>query len=192
MLGNRREEIGRREGDVQEEADLLLDALEAQFLGERDQMVVVHPDEVVGFDEGGERPGEPLVDAPIAFEKRMLVDREVEPVVEGRPQCAVREAEIILFILAARQRDRRRPDAAVLLQFDAERGLVVLDDGAVPAEPQAAAALQCVFQRHREAAGLDGLVEIGNAIGRNDQSAHTVDSQGLDSLTAPLMIPTME
>ena len=49
VVGQRGEDFRRRKRNVQEEADPVLVAALAQRLGERDQVIVVHPDDVVGL-----------------------------------------------------------------------------------------------------------------------------------------------
>ena len=48
----------RRERDVQEEAERPVEALLAQHAAERDQVIVVRPQRVVGLQHGAERCGE--------------------------------------------------------------------------------------------------------------------------------------
>ena len=50
--------VGRRAGDVQIEADRVRVTPRAQFLGERHQVIVVHPDDVVLLDQFAELVGE--------------------------------------------------------------------------------------------------------------------------------------
>ena len=51
--GQRAQRLDVRERDVQEEADRLPRAEFAQVLRERDQVIVVHPDQVVGLSGAG-------------------------------------------------------------------------------------------------------------------------------------------
>ena len=68
MLRQGEEDVGRRAGDVEEKADRIVVSARAQFLRQRQQMVVVHPDPIVRPDEPGQRVGEEGVDAQIAAE----------------------------------------------------------------------------------------------------------------------------
>ena len=70
-------------------------------------------------------------------------------------------------------------------------GLVV-DDIAVPAEPEAAGFLEHRADGNGETPGLGAGLEIGHSVRNDDEPAHTTVSQGRDSRTAPLMMPTME
>jgi hypothetical protein len=75
---------------VQEKADALATAQAAQLLAERDQVIIVHPDDVVGPEQGRQPLGELPVDALIRVEGAPLEDREIDPVVEQRPEDLVR------------------------------------------------------------------------------------------------------
>ena len=50
LTGNGREDLRRGEGRVQEKADARGAAPAPQFLGQRDQMIVVDPDQIVGAE----------------------------------------------------------------------------------------------------------------------------------------------
>ena len=64
VLGQRREDLRRRERRVQEEADALAHAQAAQLVGERNQVEVVRPDDVVAAQQLCKCRGEARVDAP--------------------------------------------------------------------------------------------------------------------------------
>ena len=51
VIGQRGEDFRRRKRDMDEEADLVVVAAIAQRLGQRNQMIVVHPDDVVGLQQ---------------------------------------------------------------------------------------------------------------------------------------------
>jgi hypothetical protein len=119
--------------------------------GEGQQVVVVHPDHVVGPQPRCERFGQHAVDAQIAGVVVAREFGEAEPVVHARPQHAVGEAEIIFLAIGVGQVDLLVADAAAHHRV---RGAVrLLHDRAAPAEPDAAALAQRVAQRHRQAAG---------------------------------------
>ena len=102
VMRQRREDLGRREGDVEEEADRVGHLPLAQIGGERDELVVVHPDRVVGVEERRDLLGEAPVDGEIGRFRAGAQIGEVEPVVEERPEAAVGEAEIIAVVLLRR------------------------------------------------------------------------------------------
>ena len=66
VVRQRGEQVRRRHRHVQEEADAAADAEFAQPLRERDQVVVVHPDDVVLAQQRRELLGEQRIDAAIA------------------------------------------------------------------------------------------------------------------------------
>lgn len=76
--------LGRGEGYVQEEADTLARTSVPQRLRKWNEVIVMHPDQVVVLEQAGKRGGEPLVRLSIALEEWRLEAREVEPVVEDR------------------------------------------------------------------------------------------------------------
>src|SRR5262249_23424578 len=76
------------EGGVEEKSDRLLDAELAQRRAQRDQMIIVYPDDVARLEQRGEVAGELLVDAEIAREIGALKIDEAGAVMEERPQHA--------------------------------------------------------------------------------------------------------
>jgi hypothetical protein len=119
---------------VEEEPHPVADAELAELRGERDEVVVVHPDDVVGLDQLGERPGEEPVDAEISREVLAREIREVEAVVEEGPERTVGEAGIILVEVALGEIDERVVDIAFGPYMDAVR-LALAAGFARPAEP---------------------------------------------------------
>src|SRR5689334_7218405 len=102
MLGDGQERLSRRDGNMQEEPDWVLDTAAAQRLGQRNEMIIVNPDRVVGPKERLELAREALVDVDIALVKTGVELGKVEAVVEDRPDDGVRISEVILsvFLLA--------------------------------------------------------------------------------------------
>ncbi len=135
MERQRDEQVARRPGDVEEEADPVLEAARAQPLAQRDQVVIVDPDDVVGLDQRGDRLGETLVDPLVALAGLALVFGQVDAVVEQRPQRRIGIAVVILLDVLRLEVDRRDGDAVVLLISDlaGEFGHLF----ARPAEPDA-------------------------------------------------------
>ena len=161
-----------REGDVQEESHRLPGAHAAQLLAERDQVVVVHPQQVVGLEQGLQRVGEALVDPDVALVIVPVEAGEVDAIVKERPQRAVREAVVVLLVVLAREIRRGRGDAAAL---DLPRGDAgVAGDLAAPPEPQPTRFLERVEQRHRESARAHALLRRGDAVADHHQAASEV------------------
>ncbi len=88
-----------RERDVQEKADRLPAARLAQALCQRNQVVVVHPDQVVRRACGARCSREQPVDALIGLVVLVVVADGVEEVVKQRPQRAVAEAEVEVLVV---------------------------------------------------------------------------------------------
>lgn len=162
--------LGRREGNVQEEADRVLHAELAQAVRERQQVIVVHPDDVVGLHERAQLLRERAVHAQIAGIFLAIEAREIAAIVKYRPQRGIREAAIVLVVVAAGQADGRIGHVAVPL----DHGLLGrAGDLAVPAEPDAARLLQRVEHADRQPARRRTRILAGrHAIRYHDQSAH--------------------
>jgi hypothetical protein len=85
MLGDGHEGLPGRNRNVQIEADGVLHTELPQFAGEGDQMVVVHPDQVVGLQQRQQQARQPLVDGLVTLEIAGLELGQVQAVVEHRP-----------------------------------------------------------------------------------------------------------
>ena len=127
-----------------------LDPVLAQLLAQRDQMIIVDPDQVVGLDQRRDRLGEALVDPLVAGAEAAVIFGKVDPVVEERPQGAIGVAVIIFVDVLLFEVDGRRGDAVVAVQVDLAGERVGLL--ARPAEPQAARFPQRRRQRDRQPA----------------------------------------
>ena len=191
MVGHRDHHVRRRERDMQEEADAGFDAAAAQLGGERDQVIVVDPDQVRRRDHLRQVVGDHGVDAPVALDEGRLVVEQAEAIVERRPQHLVGISEIVGVVFVAAERNGRDRRAIVLDDVRRPVG-VVLDDIAVPSEPEAAGLLEHRADGDGEPAGLGAGFKIGHAVRNDDEPAHTTVSQGRDNRIAPLTIPTME
>ena len=149
--GQRGQHFRRGEGDVQEEAHGLPRSHAPQLLSERDQVVVVHPDQVARLEQRLQGVREALVDPDVALVVVAVEAGEVGAVVKERPQGTVREAVVVLLVVLVRQvRGGRGEAAAIELPGGDARAVGNL---AAPAEPQPAGLLEGVEQRHREPAG---------------------------------------
>ena len=222
VLRNGSRDQGRRQRYVQEEADALAAADRAQLGRQRDQVVVVDPDLVVGLQQRRQLAREQLVHAPVDVQVLAGVEvRRVQPVVEHRPQHAVAVAQVVAVMILPAQVHRGQRDIAglLLVQFAlagraALRGLHHL---AAPAEPEPARHLQRLAQRDGQAAGRR-VARIGDAVRYRHQSTHRLpcrrsllspsvpargrhgslaraqitESHGADRRTAPLIRPTIE
>ena len=72
-------------GNVQIEADGVLHAELPSSVAKRDQVVVVHPDDVVGAQHRLQQAGEPPVDRDVTIEEAGLELGKVESIVKDRP-----------------------------------------------------------------------------------------------------------
>ena len=98
--GQHAEEFGRREGGVQEEADAGLGKALAQHFGQQEEVVIVHPDQLVAVHLLGYRVAEQAVDFDVGFPLVVVVnDVRLEEVAQ-RPQGAVAETVVVpLYLL---------------------------------------------------------------------------------------------
>ena len=170
VLRQRGEDLGRRERDVQEEAHAPVPARGAQLLAHQQEVVVVHPDDVVGAGELRQQPGEAAVDRLVGGELGLVEMREVDAVVEDRPERAVGVAEVVAVVLGLGQVGERVVDVA--LGEEADAAGFALDRLAGPAEPDAAALGERVGQRHRKAAGARGAGRRDAVRGDDQSSRH--------------------
>jgi hypothetical protein len=188
-----REDLGRREGRVQEEAHALPQAELAQLLRERDQVEVVHPDEVVRLQEPRQSRGEARVDVPVDVELRPLEAHQVDAEVQQRPQAVVAEAVVVAVVLVLREVERRAGDAGGLLGLQAR--LVRARQAAAPAEPQPAALPQRIDEPDGEAARGRRAAHRPDAVRDGDEAGgrlHVKASQPRERRMAAFTMPTSE
>ena len=197
VIGQRYEQPRRRPGDVQEEADPVLDPARTQPFAQRDQVIIVDPYDIVGFDQRRCQFGEAFVDAFIALARLAFVLGEVEPVVEQRPQRRIGVTIVIFVDVALRQVDCRSGHAVIGLRVDMP-GASALAFLPRPAEPQPLSIAECGMQGARKAALCARCATcLGhcNAVGDNDESGvigQRTSLHGLLSRPAQLIIPTSE
>ena len=173
VLGDGEKRLPRRHRDVQEEADRVLDAELAQLHPQRDHVIVVHPDRVVGLQQRMQRAREAPVDLEIALVVAGFELRQIEAGVEYRPQHVVGVAEIVFLVLATAERQRGDRHRSGLDDVGGGALLLAsLADLAAPAEPQAVARAQRVRDSDDHAARLRGFAEIADTIGDQYDPAH--------------------
>ncbi len=141
------EELGRRERDVQEEADVEVGAQLAEHLRHQLQLVVVHPDgRALGRPVGGV-----LGEAPVHRDVRVpplpVELRLGDDVVVERPQGGVGEALVEALDLLLGQRDRVQSHAVVVEGLQAGLG------AARPADPDAVVGAHHRLDRGDQATG---------------------------------------
>ncbi len=197
VIGQRDEQPRRWPGNVQEETDAVLEPARAQPLAQWDEMVIVDPDGIVGLDQRRNLVGKAFVDALVALARLAFVLREVEAVMEQRPQRRIGIAVVIFVDIALRQIDRRGGHAVIGLRVDMP-GAPAFAFLPRPAEPQPLA----IAERRMQRAGKAALrarcaARLGhcNAVGDDDESGligQRTSLHGLLSRPAQLMIPTSE
>ena len=178
MLRDGHEGLPGRKRNVQIEADCVLHPALPELGGERDQVVVVHPDDVVGAQHRRQHGGEAPVDRDEPLEEAGLELGQIEPVVKDRPQHRVGVAQIIALVIGLGERDGGE---AAFASHHVD-GSVIGRDLAVPAEPQTVVQAHDVGEGHSDAAGLRSLAQIDDPIGDQDDATHT-------RLAAPIDAP---
>ncbi len=176
-------------GTCRKNAESLTRAGVAQAGAQRNQVVVVHPHEIVGAQHRLKPGGELAIDAQVGRVLRVDEAELVDEVVEERPERAVAEPEVVQLVVLAREVGGRVRDSAP--DREARRGGRSVDDLAAPAKPQAAAGLHRRQHADREPAGGRSLARDRDAVRHGDEPAHTRSSQLRDRRTAVLTIPTM-
>ena len=136
VVRQRGEHLRRRTGNVQEKADAVLVPARAQRLRERDQVIVVHPDDVVGPQQLVELAREMLVDAHVAGQIAAREFREIEPVMQDRPQHAVGEAVVVFVVVLGAEIGHDIVDVVMMDRVGLDR-IALAGDLAAPAEPHA-------------------------------------------------------
>ena len=191
VVGHRGQYIGRRAGNVEEEADRIDAAARPEFARQRHQMIVVNPDDVVLLDDRFELIGEQAVDAHVAALVGARIFLQIDPIVQDRPQHPVGEAVVIFLVIGLGEVDDRvfdpaAPDAARRRRF-------LIADVAAPAEPDADAFAQRGLDGDRQPAGkLLARVGKGHSIRDDDQARSHASSQLDDRRVAVLIMPAIE
>ncbi len=158
------EQLGRREGDVQEEADVEVGPELAQHLRDELELVVVHPDGGALRRPVGGMGGEPPVDGDVGVPPLAVELRLRHRVVVERPEGGVGEPLVEALDLLGRQGDRVELHAVVVERLQPGLG------AARPADPDAVVGPHHRLDRGDQAAGrrppLRLTVGPGDAVDR--------------------------
>jgi len=167
VVRHRRKDLRRRHRDVQKKIDPVGVAAPSQRVRDRDQVIVVHPDQVVLPDYFFELGREMIIDPEISAEIPTRELSEIKPVMQNRPQHTVGEAVVIFLVVVVGQVGDGIFDVLVLdgMRFQ----LACCRDPAAPAKPDAAVPLKRRPQRDFEpACALDTIAGRNrNAVGND-------------------------
>ncbi len=108
-----------------------------QHLAEWDHVIILHPDDVFGFDQRAGRVGEAVVDAVIAAFEIAGIFGQVDAIVKERPERLVGVTVIIFVYVLLFEIDRRRLDAFIFGKADMAGE--IFGDFARPTDPDAPA-----------------------------------------------------
>ena len=170
VIGQDPHQLGGRERGVQKEPERLTATLPAQRLAERDQMVIVHPDQIARGQHRQQGARERVVDPQVPGQSPARELDQRRPVVKQRPQHPVGVADVILLEIPGRQIERGENNVA----GGRHGGCVArpLADRPAEPEPDAAGALQRGAQRHRQPTLGDlRRIDCPDPVGNDDQAA---------------------
>jgi hypothetical protein len=88
---------------MQKKSDPVGVAASPQRVGNRVQVVVVDPDQIVALDDFFELGREVIVDPEISAQIPTRELREIEPVMQDRPQHPICEAVVVFLMIILRQ-----------------------------------------------------------------------------------------
>ena len=145
---------------MQEKTDPVGVASPPQCVRDRDQVIVVDPDEIVTLDDFLKLGRKVIVDPEIPAEVPERKLGEVEPIVQYRPQHPIGETVIVFLIIMLSQIG---DDVFDVLVLDGSHSQLVLRSNLpAPSKPHATVVLQRRPQRHFEPAGALGAIAGGN------------------------------
>src|SRR5215831_20065457 len=130
------------------------------------------------------------VDTAIAAEIAARKLRQIEPVVQDRPQHAIGEAVVIFLIVGL---DQVGDDVGHVAALNGPgRDLLFSRNRSTPAEPEAAVALEQRAHRNGKPARLAIAARDGYTVGNDDQPRQYRSSQLRDSRIAVKIKPAIE
>jgi len=145
---------------VEEKPDPVGMASPPQGVGDRDQVIVVDPDQIVIRDDFLEFGRKVIVDPEISAEVPPRKLGEVQPIMQDRPQHPIGETVIVFLKLVFSQVG---DDVFDVLVLDGSRSeLVLRSDFPAPAKPHASVVLQRRPQRNLKPAGARRAIPGGN------------------------------
>ena len=93
------QDFGGGKRDMQEKTDPVAAAPPAQRVGQREQVIVVDPDHVVGRQRLAQAIGQDLVDPAVGGPGLAVEFGQLDPIVEQRPEHAVGKSIVIPVII---------------------------------------------------------------------------------------------
>ena len=117
MVRQHAQQFGGRKRGMQEKADGLAVVQAAQFAAERDQVIVVDPDQVLAGQHRRQRTGKASIYPQIAGKITPRIFDQRAAKVEQRPQHAIGKAKVVFLKIAARQIEGGVSERAARDQF---------------------------------------------------------------------------
>ena len=108
----------RNKWGMQEKPNAIAHTQQPEFLGQQEQVIVVHPDQIVFTQQLGQRLGKTTVDRAVALVVLPPELHEPEPKMQQRPQRAIGEIDVEGAVFCLGQVDRGVGRALGPLQAD--------------------------------------------------------------------------
>ncbi len=191
MPGQGAQHLGCWKRNVQEQADPVGHPEPAERRCERQEVIVVDPDQIVGPQELREPPSEGLVDRPIGLELGPAEADQPEPVMAERPERPVGEAlvERSVGLPLEIEGDPAGPAAA----HRPGRPRLTVHDLAAPADPDPAAPAQRIPKSDDKSPRAASLAaRDADPVGYDHEPRQKASSQLFDRRMAPVISPTIE
>ncbi len=99
VVRQRCQHLWRGHRDMKEKADPVGVAAAAQRVRDRDEVIVMDPDEVIGFDDLSELGCEMIVHSHVSGEIAARELGEIEPEMQDRPKHPVSEAVVVFLVV---------------------------------------------------------------------------------------------
>ena len=192
MRGQRLQNVGRGEWNMQKEPDLVLAAPGPQFATQRHEVVIVNPNDVVFAHERAQLVGKQPVHTQIPCRVGARIFLQIDAVVQNWPQHAIGQTVVILLKILGRKIHQRIRD---LIHLDRSHfGIRLIVSLAAPAEPETISVLQDGLYRDRQAARHRRARRFrnGDPIGDNYDAGAHASLQCDESRVAALIMPAME
>ena len=145
---------------MKEKADPVLMPALAQCLGERNQMIVMHPDEVIRPQDFVQFAREMIIDTQITTQIPARELGEINSIMQDRPEHAIREAIVVFAVVLFGEIER---DVGNIVVHALLRGnLGACCDLSAPAKPYAGFLLECGLDGNLKSASASLCIFFGN------------------------------
>jgi hypothetical protein len=177
-------------GHMHEKADTVAYPHLTQFRGQRDQMIIMHPDQIIGAQQANQSLGHQPVNPIITVHIAAGIIGQIDAIMAQRPENTIGKTMIILGKITVRQIRQREGDRPFLTKA---QGFGVAFAAAFPRPSQPDPALTGKGAVHRGSKPARGrMAGNGGTVGYDNKTAQRTSSQLRDRAMAALISPTME